>query len=156
MQREAHPPSYPSPLAQIYTPLVVDDDIIEEQPEEADAQPATIIGPSLPRRRLSSMHHFPPVAPVHIQRRLNASRGHGIPEMPMQESPASLELAVPEEREGREAAGQAKQPEEASHVIEEEGNTGATPQLSARLDKIEQRQQRIEELLLDLSRSLKK
>jgi len=151
MQREHSAASYMSPLAQIYTPLVVDDDIIEEQDEgTVEPSPPHVSAPGLPRRRLSSMHHFPPMAPVHIQRKLNASRGQGLHEPILQESPASIELAVPKERERG-----ASQPEEVSRVIEEEEEGfGSAPQIGDRLNRIEERQKRMEELLLHISQGL--
>lgn len=152
MQREHSSANFISPLAQIYTPLVVDDDIIEEQDEGTvePLSPLPVIAPGLPRRRLSSMHHFPPMAPVHIQRKMNTSRGQGLHEPILRESPASIELAVPEEPERK-----ANQPEEASRVIEEEEEgEGSAPQISDRLNRIEERQKRIEELLLHISQGL--
>lgn len=147
MQRSADAAtSFTSPLAQIFTPLVVDDDIVEEQTQLNQPPSLVSYGP-VSRRRLSSMHRFPPMAPMDVQRRLNMSQNT------VQESPGSAGT-VQEEPELE--SDPLPQPESASQALdEEETGEGAFPQLSARLRSIEERQKRIEELILQLAQELK-
>ncbi|KAF7430867.1 hypothetical protein PC9H_006581 [Pleurotus ostreatus] len=122
-----------SPLAQLFQPLIVDDSIPEEsetctedgqahQPHVVLPIPQISYGPAS-RRRLSSiarMRKFPGTSG-------SASTDH---EHPMSESPSQLE----------ETASQMKKDEG-----DDMGNTSS--QVFSRLEKIEERQQRIERLL---------
>ncbi|KDQ26658.1 hypothetical protein PLEOSDRAFT_1077531 [Pleurotus ostreatus PC15] len=122
-----------SPLAQLFQPLIVDDSIPEEsetgtedgqahQPHVVLPVPQISYGPAS-RRRLSSiarMRKFPGTSG-------SASTDH---EHPMSESPSQLE----------ETASQMKKDEG-----DDMGNTSS--QVFSRLEKIEERQQRIERLL---------
>lgn len=159
--------SFTSPLAQIYQPLVVDDDIVEQetdpvssmQPMQSAPPPPSIsYGPSM-RRRLSSMHRFPPMAPMDMGRRVHSVRGqnndgHVLDTVPVEESPRSTEIVISDAEEQAKEEGSTP-PERASQVLAGEGMSGMVPQVADRLAKIEERQKRMEELLLQLSEDLR-
>ncbi|KAI5118687.1 hypothetical protein M0805_003624 [Coniferiporia weirii] len=147
--------SFTSPLAQIYQPLVVDDDIVDEQASTPTQPPFLSYGP-VTRRRLSSMHRFPPMAPVDIQRRLNSSRGQNnqsFPDTMLEESPGSPDNIMAEERGDNDRTPAA--PEPVSQVVAQEGASGTLSQVSSRLTKIEERQKRLEDLILQLSHDIR-
>ncbi|EJD07689.1 uncharacterized protein FOMMEDRAFT_137915 [Fomitiporia mediterranea MF3/22] len=158
--------TFTSPLAQIYQPLVVDDDIVEEEMASSPSQPAAppmmSFAPGV-RRRLSSMHRFPPVAPMDAQRRMNSSRGqnrdgHLLDDVMSEESPSSMENLVREQEERAKEEEGITPPEPASQVLEGGGEAtpgGLVPQFADRLAKIEERQMRLEELILQLSEHLR-
>lgn len=151
--------AHASPLAQIYPPLVVDDDIAENVETASTTPPSSSfagasLAPTGPRRRLSSMHRFPPVDPNQgastALRRFpttttNSSmgmvsgwRGH-TSDRPMIASPSNVEEAQDEEVE----------PEVASHVVDEGDNHG-NAQMARQLERIEDRQRRLEEMLTQI------
>jgi len=139
--------NFTSPLAQIYQPLVVDDDLRDDQAAELTQPNMVSYGPAS-RRRLSSMHRFPPAAPLDMRR--SGSRGQHA--FPVQESPRS----IGDVKQGR-AGGESPMstPEPASQALEDEGGTGSTLQLITRLSRIEERQKRLEDLILQLTSDLK-
>lgn len=142
--------TFTSPLAQIYQPLVVDDDLLEEQAPEQSTPNLVSYGPAT-RRRLSSMHRFPPMAPLDMRR--NGSRGqHLLSDVPLEESPGSFGEAKRAQRGGEATPST---PEPASQVYEDEGGAGSTPQLVVRLTRIEERQKRLEDLIMQLSSDIK-
>lgn len=129
-----------SPLAQIFQPLIFDDDIPDDHQHIQDTHGVSY-GPAT-RRRLSSMqwrNHPPdtgPGAPSTALRRFpthgsNESRSKALPSQTLSESPDSR-----------------TQPQETAEEIEDEG---PHPPLEKRLDSIEKRQRRIEDLLVQLS-----
>ncbi len=65
--------TFTSPLAQLYQPLVVDDDLVDEQAHSTPPKNQGMNAPGL-RRRLSSMHRFPPMPPLEQYGSPNASR----------------------------------------------------------------------------------
>ncbi|KAH8108342.1 hypothetical protein DFH11DRAFT_1517080 [Phellopilus nigrolimitatus] len=158
MQRGAEAPtSFTSPLALIYQPLVVDDDMVEEE-APSPTQPAVVSHAA--RRRLSSMHRFPPMAPMDIQRRLNVSRGQNgqngqnFADAMREESPGVLDNVTGKEHTKDDRPTMV--PEQASQVVEEEeGASGTLSQVGARLTKIEEKQQRLEDLILQLSQDIR-
>jgi hypothetical protein len=141
----------PSPLAQIYQPIAVDDDIPEDA--EADAQLASgtaalSFGPVTRRRRLSSRVHARVPADVRSGLGLNV-RKPSLGSSPMLRNrplPDDVPLASP-------SPDKMPWPESAGQVEEEEGERGgdALPWVK-RLDMIEERQKRIEDLLIQLTR----
>ncbi|KAM5534661.1 hypothetical protein V8D89_011673 [Ganoderma adspersum] len=201
-----------SPLAQIFQPLIVDDDLIPEEPtqESVDGAPsshgdgvevAPAMGPGAlvsygpaTRRRLTSMHvPLNPNAPRRM--RTYSAVGHGpqpqqradhygataegsvplrrfpthSPPMrshlalyssaPLSVSPDDRSGGIPEERREEEVEREREQeqekaasagPLETAAQLEDEG----TPEWERRLAGIEERQKRIEDLLVNLSRSL--
>ncbi|KAL5531360.1 hypothetical protein ACEPAG_4237 [Sanghuangporus baumii] len=149
-----------SPLAQIYQPLVVDDDIVEEEAEPSQTmQPSNLNYAPGMRRRLSSMHRFPPMQPMSAHRRLNSMYGQtrdgnlldgGV----LQESPRSTDPFA-HDREGRIEEEGTSPPEPASQVLEGEETSSRGPQINERLAKIEERQKRLEELILQLIEDLR-
>lgn len=142
--------NFTSPLAQIYQPLIVDDDLRDEQPAELTQPNMVSYGPAS-RRRLSSMHRFPPMAPLDMRR--SGSRGqHALSGAPLEESPGSSGDAT-HAQERSELSPSI--PEPASQVYEDEGGAGSMPQVVARLNRIDERQKRIEDLILQLSSELK-
>ncbi|KAL5492518.1 hypothetical protein ACEPAI_3965 [Sanghuangporus weigelae] len=149
-----------SPLAQIYQPLVVDDDIIEEEAEQSQTMPPGNLNyaPGM-RRRLSSMHRFPPMQPVGAHRRLNSMYGQNrdgnlLDGGVLQESPRSADPFAPD-REGRIEEEGTSPPEPASQVLEGEETSSRGPQVNERLAKIEERQKRLEDLILQLIEDLR-
>ena len=152
--------AFTSPLAQIYQPLVVDDDIVEEVAEPSQMTPPSNISyaPGM-RRRLSSMHRFPPVQPIIGHRRLNSTfaqprEGNLLDDGLLQESPRSADPFAQEREVGIREEG-ATPPEPASQVLGGEGLSGLVPQVNDRLAKIEERQRRLEDLILQLTEELR-
>lgn len=171
--------SFTSPLAQIFQPLVVDDDlpVADDQSQDGNGNGAPLVsyGPTT-RRRLTSIqgaghrrgtsdfggarqgnsnlsppphHQFPN---RHGQR--SPQHQQGFPSMQevmsgvdgvLSESPGSVSTGGP---------GGADLPT-AGQVQEEEGSAGGSPQWGERLDKMEERQERIEKLLESIARDLK-
>ncbi|KAI0731341.1 hypothetical protein C8Q76DRAFT_612655 [Earliella scabrosa] len=203
-----------SPLAQIFQPLIVDDDLVAEEQAQADAggvagsgsasgggstpAPTAMVsyGPAT-RRRLMSMHAAP-----NPPRRLRtySVAGHaaaappplphaGRPEgygatgesstalrrfptnspparshlglvmsSPLSESPDERGTSIKEEeREGREPASSTSGPgpRETASQLETEG-TPTAGDWERRLESIEERQKRIEDMLMEISQSLRK
>ena len=172
--------SAPSPLAQIFQPLIVDDDMLEQADHSTtyfqdhttppDSQshsppqppPATVglvsYGPAS-RRRLTSIHRrtptigggttgesfipqtHSPLAPLGMKRFPSAGGSRVIVSQPLSESPDERDKSVESERKSE---GEQQQPETAARIEEEgSGNVWAF-----RLQKIEERQKRMEELLI--------
>ncbi|KAI0953934.1 hypothetical protein AcV7_007322 [Taiwanofungus camphoratus] len=136
-----------SPLAQIFQPLVIDENHSDEHPGDHNA--LVSYGPAS-RRRLSSMHRrfntashadpFSPHPPTGMKRFPNlspVSRSGALTSQPLSESPD---------------AHSSNEPMETAEEIEEGGAPPASWQ--KRLDNIEERQRRIEDLLLQLSTKL--
>lgn len=142
--------SFTSPLAQIFQPLVVDDDVVADMPQHSP-QPLVSFGPAS-RRRLSSM----------TQHRRDGGNGHSgtspqktpskdgglfgslkrFPGMSsddqIAESPSSM------------SSMRSKQPT-ASDVMEGEAESGG---VDRRMDEIERTQKKIEKLLEKIAESL--
>lgn len=147
-----------SPLAQIYQPLVVDDDIMENN-QDPDAQPSISYGPAM-RRRLSSMHKFPPLSPADNERKMNFPRTQGgqvLDDSLVQESPRSREDLM--ETNGQASRGLTSPlPGPVSSIVE--GEKPASLDLSVnlimeRMTNLEESQKRLEELIMQLSKDLK-
>ncbi|TFK79738.1 hypothetical protein K466DRAFT_667994 [Polyporus arcularius HHB13444] len=199
-----------SPLAQIFQPLVVDDDLIpEEQVSEGTntpgpaghgnggAPPALVSYGPATRRRLMSMHAAP-APPRRLRTYSVAGQSHPQPaaggstgpadgygttgesstalrrvptNSPPQRSQLGLLLAQaplsgsPDERSGRmeEAiqqqqramGGQEREPRETASQLETEGSH-ETSDWERRLESIEERQKRIEEMLVEISKNLRR
>jgi len=113
--------AHASPLAQLFQPLIVDDPIPEDAQLNAGTRDGVSYGP-LSRRRLSSA--------TTLQRMFPSSRevDNAIVQSPDQRSEALWE------------------PETAEETEEKESTLGSL-EWARRLDSIEKRQQRIEELL---------
>lgn len=112
-----------SPLAQLFHPLIVDDAIPEDAQPNAGTRDGVSYGP-LSRRRLSSA--------TTLQKMFPSSQGdNAIVQSPDQRSEALWE------------------PETAEETEEKESTLGSL-EWARRLDSIEKRQQRIEELLLEV------
>lgn len=142
--------SFVSPLAQIYQPLVVDDDILEEEGGSPSSIPPLVsFGPSM-RRRLSSMHRFPPMGTTELQKKMDRDKHSGGVNDAVANRSTELMQSDVEDDETHEA-----QPEPVSQVEEEEGSSGSIPQMAQRLMRMEERQRRLEALILQLSRDLK-
>lgn len=153
-----------SPLAQIYQPLVVDDDLIVEEAATETSAPS-LPNPYSRRRRLSSMHRFPPTDPHISQSNSNvalrrfptttSSLGRTVPERTIMETPASVTLsqtAVPEAAQPPPLVANLRS---LSQIEDEEDRTGATSQLALRLDRIEERQKSLESLLQEIAQRLR-
>jgi len=121
LNRPAETMAYASPLAQLFHPLIVDDAIPEDAQPNAGTREGVSYGP-LSRRRLSSA--------TTLQRMFTSSRegDNAIVQSPDQRSEALWE------------------PETAEETGEKEETLGSL-EWARRLDSIEKRQQRIEELL---------
>lgn len=145
--------AFTSPLAQIYQPLVVDDDLVEDDnappPSSSPSQGQVSYGPAMRRRRLSSMHRFPPMPSL------------GDVANPLKRLPAVLPTVLQgqklsdnaERGEGEEEEGEMRihSPEPAEHVLETEFDEPPLRViLESRLHTMEERQKRIEQMLLQL------
>ncbi|KAI1793525.1 hypothetical protein LXA43DRAFT_971864 [Ganoderma leucocontextum] len=190
-----------SPLAQIFQPLIVDDDMILEEParepvdgapashgDGSDGAPSALVsyGPAT-RRRLTSMH-VPQAAPRRM--RTYSAVGHGqqpqradhygataegsapLRRLPTYSPPLRSHLglyasaplsASPDDRSGGVSKQRREQeqeqerarsagPQETAAQLESEG----TPEWERRLASIEDRQKRIEDILTEISKSLRR
>lgn len=145
--------TFTSPLAQLYQPLVVDDDLIDEQAQSTPPKNQGIYAPGV-RRRLSSMHRFPPILPI---------EQHGSP-IPSRSGPFVLRgrrisenLSAFGEFGEEESEVHIQSPDETAEQLVE-GEEDAPPlqvQFNERLLRIENRQKRMEELLMQLVNGLK-
>lgn len=168
-QRSDPTANFTSPLAQIYQPLVVDDDLVEsgEAPTTLTPSP-THTKPSANflaqrRRRLSSMHRFPPLPPAPVDTQKQTRRDGNLFGESMGESPMSLEgISNAEDSKEELGLGSPTQkqiatipsPKPVSRVVGQETSTGSGSELSERLTTIEQNQKRLEELILNLTQTL--
>lgn len=125
--------TFTSPLAQIFQPLVVDDDIPEEQaPHSSLSVPAISYGPAS-RRKLSVVQRSPAAdSAVQMARR-----------SPMMDSQVSLSASL-------EADSSHAEPATAEEITEGQIHEALPSELAQRLEKLEQGQKRIEELLIKL------
>jgi hypothetical protein len=142
--------SLTSPLAQIYMPVVLDEDTIGNAPEiSKNLAPGISYGPA--RRRLTSTHRRPgsEIISTSLAQSLavtprkysgSDSRKGVMDDIPISESP-DTEFAAQ-----RSSEKKLKTAAETEHVEETSGGAA----LAARLADIEKRQIRIEELLLKL------
>ncbi|EGN96774.1 hypothetical protein SERLA73DRAFT_75638 [Serpula lacrymans var. lacrymans S7.3] len=132
-----------SPLAQVFQPLLVDEDIPEE--DVLNAPPLISYGPAS-RRRLTSMQsmhrrptndllHLHTMGPRKFPSTENEARQESLSEGPLSESP-----------------NQRQEPLTAEQLEEDNDNNGGTLQWTRRMDKIERSQKRIEELLVQLTK----
>ena len=141
----------PSPLAQIYQPLVVQ--------ENEDTEPiSTGISYGRPSRRqvfpMQSMHRRShPDAQGHESQSHRTTRSRS-PALYGDRSPGSLRYQSLDDLSGqrppREEPDNAQEPE-----AEEEGRTALTGRWFARLDSIEERQMRMEDMLEQIINELK-
>ncbi|KAL1747848.1 hypothetical protein HDZ31DRAFT_30933 [Schizophyllum fasciatum] len=181
------PQNFTSPLAQIFQPLIVDDDLLEEEDNASEVSsppqatgvhfpspPGVSYGPAS-RRRLSSMHRrVEPIGPRRfpvLGRVVSEGNGNGV----LSESPEQADGVLPR----RESDGPAPSHREAGavkvgsplnapsvasiasatsptpsataqQVMETRAENGAAPGWVTRLDKMEERQRRIEDMLQQL------
>lgn len=128
--------SFTSPLAQIFQPLVVDDDIPEEQdPHSSLSVPSISYGPAS-RRKHSVMQRSPAAdSGVHMAQRF-----------PTMDSQAPLSASP-------EAASSQAEPATAEEITEGQTHETESSEWTQRLEKLEQGQKRIEELLIKLTNS---
>ena len=121
-----------SPLAQNFQPLMVDDDIPEEQaPHSSLTIPAISYGPAS-RRRQSVMQRSPVAdSAVHMAQRSS-----------MMDNQVSLP--------GSPEAASHAEPATAEEITERKTSETLSSELTQRLEQLEQGQKRIEELLLKL------
>ncbi|KAI0708832.1 hypothetical protein C8T65DRAFT_718427 [Cerioporus squamosus] len=184
-----------SPLAQIFQPLVVDDDLIPEESESeapgasgpaghgsGGAPPAMVSYGPATRRRLMSLHAAP-APPRRLRTYSVAGQGHPPPggygatgesstalrRFPTNSPPPRSQLGLllaqaplsesPDERSGRmedaiEQQQRAMGGQTASQ-LETEGSH-ETSEWERRLESIEERQKRIEEMLVEISKNLRR
>ena len=153
--------NFTSPLAQIYQPLVVDDDIVEH-PQDSDTQPIISYGPAM-RRRLSSMPRFPTNAPDDNQRKMNVLRsppgGQLLDDNMVQESPRSTENLLDENDPNASKGGLVSPaPGPASAIVNADKPPTPDSQMNIimeRMSNLEESQKRLEDLILQLSEDLK-
>jgi hypothetical protein len=143
LARPLDAPPLVSPLAQVFQPFVIGiDNMI---PEEHAAGPHSAIepsfGPASRRRRLSSLH----------ARTASISSALGN-RKPSVQSGLNLSVTPPQLGIGAHSSI----PETATQIEkdEENGIGPGTLMMTKRLDQMEQRQERIEQLLIDISRTL--
>ncbi|TFK39792.1 hypothetical protein BDQ12DRAFT_722005 [Crucibulum laeve] len=142
--------NFPSPLAQVFQPLVVDEDIPEEESEDtATAAPSGVSYGPASRRRLASIQsmHKRPGDSLLTQVQSNVMKrfpvmGKGSPPHDiLSRSPDALPMA------DRLASGETK--------VETEDNITEMGQWTKRLEEIERRQGRIEILLTQIADNIK-
>jgi len=130
--------NFTSPLAQVFQPLIVDDEI----PENAELSPSHLgipngvsYGPAS-RRRHSVMQRSPAADYATIQHHKFPSMGshHGSQDGPSSSGPDAH-----------------REPETAGEVQENESSAGGMAQWAQRLQSLEDGQKRIEALLIQLS-----
>ncbi|KAJ3852022.1 hypothetical protein EV368DRAFT_82940 [Lentinula lateritia] len=176
--------SFTSPLAQIYQPLVVDDDLPLASDESLDQVPtvpqggAPLIsyGPTT-RRRLSSMQgvHRRNTSDVGLLRQSNNNSNNnlGTPNRhlqhvqqqqqrsqqnfpSMQEVMSGADGVISESPPGQSPSSRGGLDiPTAGQIQEEEGSAGGASQWSERLAKLEERQERIENLLEGIAKDLR-
>jgi len=143
--------TFTSPLAQLYQPLVVDDDLVDEQAHSTPPKNQGMNAPGV-RRRLSSMHRFPPMPPLEQYGSPIASRSG-----PLVLLGRRISENLSPFGEYEEGDVHIQSPDEtAEQVIE--GEEDAPPlqvQFNERLLRIEDRQKRIEALLVQIVNGLK-
>jgi hypothetical protein len=150
----------PSPLALIFQPLVVDDDIIPEEPEEgeglgtsesteASVIPLVSYGPASRRRLMSLNQRRPTQAAADASAQAAGMRWGAmtLAHKALSQSPEQGEQAKDEDEEIPE-------PETAAEVEEEEEAGGGEPRMARRLKVMEERQKRIEDLLIQLNNKM--
>ncbi|KAI5833279.1 hypothetical protein K523DRAFT_370042 [Schizophyllum commune Tattone D] len=176
------PQNFTSPLAQIFQPLVVDDDLMEEDDNASEASsppqnmgvhfpspPGVSYGPAS-RRRLSSMHRPRMESGVRrfpiLGRVVSEGSGNGVlsesPEQaggvlhgregegPTVQQPTAVVAGSPLGSTPLASARDVTSPTPsatAQQVVDTRADTGAAPGWVTRLDKMEARQQRIEDML---------
>ncbi|KDQ61736.1 hypothetical protein JAAARDRAFT_520251 [Jaapia argillacea MUCL 33604] len=139
--------SVASPLAQIFQPLVVDEDVPEEPASQTPpASPLVSFGPAS-RRRLSSMRRgstLPNIGNISPKRvgfpTVGASRLGQDFLQPLSESP--------------DQNGQSRGPETAEEVEDHDGSSRAPIHWEQRFDQLEERHRRMEDMLAQLLRSI--
>ncbi|KAG5339463.1 hypothetical protein C0989_004149 [Termitomyces sp. Mn162] len=157
--------NFVSPLAQVFSPLVVVDRPIPEESDQADEDktpsssspmpPPTAVsyGPAS-RRRISmvSLRGQRPASPPHRQqvklRKFSTfPKSSSPPRMPLLHSPEAIEEPDPESPASPEVVTEA--------LVERRGEHPDSIVLERRLDEMEKRQERIEELLKQIARDIK-
>jgi hypothetical protein len=141
-----------SPLAQMYNPLVVDDDMVAHDQEESEAHqhasgPALSYGP-LSRRRFMSTNRR---TVSEISAPASSSQAPGVRRGDT--TPTSSRLA--EQESVSQSPDERLEPETAEQAEEEEEAWGGVPGLMRRLSVMEQRERRIEDLLVQLNQKVK-
>lgn len=141
-----------SPLAQVFQPVVVDDEIPEELPSDkgTSLQPHSSnghivsYGPAS-RRRLTSMHLASKRGSDSTAQASGTSRR---PTFPAIDTRPEILVTAPL------SASPDRQPETAEEVEESMGSSGGLMELSQRIRDMEDRQKRIENILIQLSERL--
>lgn len=129
--------TFTSPLAQIFQPLVVDEEIPEEtEPSSLQIPSGVSYGPAT-RRKISLMQRSPAADSA-------ASLAHRFPTMGNHKGMSEDDHLSADVDSGPRG------PETAEQVQEEESATGGTAQWTKRLETLEQGQKRIEDLLTQL------
>ncbi|KAI6041283.1 hypothetical protein EDC04DRAFT_3139831 [Pisolithus marmoratus] len=141
-----------SPLAQVFQPVVVDDEIPEEHAPDKEPLPQphsgnghmVSYGPAS-RRRLASMHLASKRTTDSAAQTSGTSRRPAFPAIDTR--PEALV-------EGPHSASPDRQPETAEQVEETMANNGGLVELSQKIKDMEDRQKRIESILIQLSERL--
>ncbi|KAI0322775.1 hypothetical protein OF83DRAFT_1091683 [Amylostereum chailletii] len=136
--------SVASPLAQIFQPVTIDEGIPEQDEQPRDA---VSYGPASRRRRLSSSVR--PSRPPHLD--TQGSPTH-FRRFPTGESPMLSES--PEQHPSGSHLG-ARSPPTAGQIEEEDSEIG-NMQWTSKLEEMEQRQKRMEELLKEIAGTMRK
>ncbi|PPQ76669.1 hypothetical protein CVT24_011914 [Panaeolus cyanescens] len=150
-----------SPLAQVYNPFLVDDEIIEEpgptghHSNLASAQSNISYNP-MARRRLTSIQPALQKRPgISLTSQTTMTSQHGVPFRKFPTAGDKVVASSPEAITVRRSTST----ERGTAVSHTEGDDHHVPEHTAalmkRMEDMEQRQQRIEMLLLDISQSLK-
>lgn len=143
----------PSPLAQLFQPLVVDDDVIPEDSENGPDSGGMLTGVSYgpaSRRRLMSITQKRPIEAASQAMRWGASTVANklLGEQPLSASPDQQRIERERDAEQEE---EDPQPETAEQVQQEEQDGGGEPKMMRKLRLMEDRQKRIEDLLIQLN-----
>ena len=135
-----------SPLAQIFQPLVVDEDISEES--SGNPAPTGISYGPASRRRLTSIQSMPKRTTAEpTQDQSSPLRNFLLTDKMVDAKDVPLSASPNEQDWGKSTT--------AEQVKEQVSEAGGISQWTMRLENLEQRQERIEDLLMQISRHIK-
>jgi hypothetical protein len=156
--------SFTSPLAQIFQPLVVADeeavldDGTEGQAVQNPSIPVLSYGPAT-RRRLSSTHRqgakFGDYPSPQLQPPLQDQPGHLRPIFSAPRSPSSSQGGSITAGPFSQSPPQDDEPETVEQVSDDRAHKGGETMLAKRLERMEERQKKIEDLLVSLANDLR-
>ncbi|KAF5383692.1 hypothetical protein D9615_003626 [Tricholomella constricta] len=156
MHRGSDAHGFVSPLAQVFQPLVVDETIPEEPTDKSTPPPAPVPVPAVSygpatRRRLSSMQSVWSQQPGPL---IQANQMKKISLLPRRASPPALMTKSADSILAPESSPTS--PETAMEALSESEAEHAGEMWARRLEEMERRQERIEDLLMQIARDVKR